>query len=71
MYDNNYGLPVPFATSFAAPLGLGALLTDNMIENDYFNSLPEEVQEEINGHADEIRSAEDLHREAENLMRKA
>lgn len=37
---------------------------------DFF-SLPEEVQEQVNAHADEFHSEEEMHRYIRNLMRKA
>lgn len=38
---------------------------------DDFFSLPEEVQEQVNAHADEFHSEEEMRRYIRNLMRKA
>lgn len=38
---------------------------------DYLSSLPEEVQEEINKHENQIHSEEDLREYAEYLMKKS
>ena len=49
---------------------LPALQRLNKKDNDYFSSLPEEIQEHINAHEDEIYSEDDLHEYAEMLMKK-
>jgi hypothetical protein len=49
---------------------LPALQRLNKKDNDYFSSLPEEIQEHINTHEDEIYSEDDLHEYAEMLMKK-
>ena len=44
-------------------LGIAGLLGSDVMEyKDYLNSLPEEVQEQVNEHADEFRSAEEIRR---------
>jgi len=65
MYDGfNNSVYNPGILSFAA------LMSIDRNSNDYFASLPEEVQLGINEHQDEIHSVEDLHAYAEVLMKK-
>ena len=39
--------------------------------DDYFNSLPEEVQEQVNAHADEFRTQDEMRAFVDNLMWRA
>lgn len=50
--------------------GLGWLFAGPLRAGDYFNSLPEEVQQAINEHADEIHSEEELHAYADYISKK-
>ncbi len=52
------------------PIVNGILGTGETMD-DYFSSLPEEVQQEINQHEGEFHSAEELHEFAENLMKRS
>lgn len=60
-----------FPTSMYNPgvLSFSALMSTDRNSNDYFASLPEDVQIGINEHQDEIHSVEDLHAYAEKLMK--
>jgi hypothetical protein len=51
-------------------LSFSALMSTDRNSNDYFSSLPEEVQAGINEHQDEIHSVEELHAYAEEFMKK-
>ncbi len=50
-------------------LSFAALMSIDRNSNDYFASLPEDVQVGINERQDEIHSVEDLHAVAERLMK--
>lgn len=50
-------------------LSFAGLMSIDRNSNDYFASLPEDVQIGINEHQNEIHSVEDLHAVAERLMK--
>lgn len=52
----------------------GALLAEDYNDvhrEDFFSSLPEEVQEEINEHQDEFQSEEEMREYAHTLMKRS
>ena len=62
LLNNGYNSGLPTVLSY--------LLAEDIVSGDYFSSLPEEVQDDINAHADEIRTAEDLHYYAERQKKR-
>lgn len=50
--------------------GFNAFAITRGFRDDFF-SLPEEVQEQVNAHANEFHSEEEMRRYIRNLMRKA
>ena len=50
------------------PGGLGELLSADMSAKEYFMSLPDYVQGMIQQRNDNVRTADTLHRYAENLL---
>ena len=52
-------------------LGVTDLGIQNSAYRDFFYSLPEEVQEQVNAHQDEFHSFEDMRRYVEELTRRA
>lgn len=52
-------------------LGIASILGQNDADSDFFYALPEEVQEEVNAHADEFHNGEDMRRFVEELSRRS
>jgi hypothetical protein len=61
-----------FGGPYGAPnaLGLGFYYTMHS-DDDFFSHLSEEVKEQVNAHADEFRSADELKQYALNLSKRA
>lgn len=51
----------------ANTLAISSILDQNAADSDYFFSLPEEVQEQVNAHADMFRNGDDMRRYVEEL----
>lgn len=53
-------------------LGIAGLLGAEAVQyRDYFYSLPEDVQEQVNAHADEFHSVEEMQRFVDMLDKKS
>ena len=51
-----------------SPLGLHMLQAEDAVQDQFFFSLPKEIQKEINLHRDEFASEEDLQEFAQRLL---